>query len=233
MNSIPTHVSIIMDGNGRWAKERGQERLFGHSEGLESVRVCIEHSIKRGIKYLSLFAFSEENWSRPTDEVNGLMELMVKAIVNEVPIFQKNGIKLKVIGDLDKLPQNIKDGAIESMSLTQDNTNLELIVFISYSGKWDIVQATNKFIENNFLKGKEGLVVNVNEIEKYLSTYPIPDPDLLIRTSGEIRISNYMLWQTAYTEFYFTETLWPDFRTNELDAALEAYSQRSRRFGKI
>ena len=230
--SVPEHVTVIMDGNGRWAKLRGQERLYGHKEGVESVRACTEFAVEKGIKYLSVFAFSEENWDRPVEEIEGLMQLMLMAITKETPLFQKNGIRFRVIGDFSRLSDKLKGEIDDCMKLTEDNTNLQLIIFLSYSGKWDIVQAANKVVEMK-LKAGETPAVTAMELAANLSTADIPDPDLLIRTSGEQRISNYMLWQTAYTEYYFTDVLWPDFRKTEFQKALDAYSKRERRFGKV
>ena len=230
--SVPEHVTVIMDGNGRWAKLRGQERLYGHKEGVESVRACTEFAVEKGIKYLSVFAFSEENWDRPVEEIEGLMQLMLMAITKETPLFQKNGIRFRVIGDFSRLSDKLKGEIDDCMKLTEDNTNLQLIIFLSYSGKWDIVQAANKVVEKKLQAG-EIPQVTAQELHANLSTADIPDPDLLIRTSGEQRISNYMLWQTAYTEYYFTEVLWPDFRKTEFQQALDAYSRRERRFGKV
>ena len=224
---LPLHVSMIMDGNGRWAKEKGKERLFGHAEGIESVRACTEYAVERGIKYLSLFAFSTENWNRPIEEVEGLMRMMLKAISNETPTFVKNGIRFRVIGDFSGLSQELQQEIEDCQKLTEKFNNLILIVFLSYSGKWDILQAARKAAQ----AGKSN--ISEEDFESYLSTAGIPDPDLIIRTSGEQRISNYMLWQAAYSELYFTKTLWPDFRKNEFRLALEEYASRSRRFGKI
>lgn len=233
--NVPEHVTIIMDGNGRWAKQRGQERLYGHKEGVESVRACTEMAVEKGIKYLSVFAFSEENWERPVAEIEGLMQLMLKAITMETPTFQKNGVRFRVIGDFSRLSQKLRDEIDECMKLTEENTNLQLIIFLSYSGKWDIVQAANKFFESNAeaIKKGENPQLTADILSRNLSTAGIPDPDLLIRTSGEQRISNYMLWQTAYTEYYFTEVLWPDFRKTEFQCALDAYSNRDRRYGRV
>ena len=228
---IPAHVSIIMDGNGRWAKMRGQERIFGHKAGTESVRASVEYAVEKGIKYLSLFAFSEENWDRPVAEVEGLMKLMLKAILDETPTFQKNGIRFKVIGDFSRLSEELRREIDDCMAVTSGNTTLTLIIFLSYSGKWDIVQAVNRFMEEN--KEARVLKLDAATLSDYLSTKDIPDPDLLIRTSGEQRISNYMLWQTAYTEYYFTDVLWPDFRKPQFQQALDAFAQRDRRFGKV
>ncbi len=230
-NKMPLHVAMIMDGNGRWAKQRGQERVFGHKEGVESVRACVEYAVEKGIRYLSVFAFSEENWDRPVEEVEALMQLMLKAILNETPTFQKNGIRFMVIGDFSRLSGNLRKEIDDCMALTEQNTALTLIVFLSYSGKWDIIQAANRFMADH--KDDPAAVMDANALNCYLSTSGIPDPDLLIRTSGEQRISNFMLWQTAYTEFYFTDILWPDFRKTEFQHALDAYFQRDRRYGKV
>ena len=232
--NIPKHVTVIMDGNGRWAKQRGKERLFGHKEGVESVRACTEMAVEKGVKFLSVFAFSEENWDRPVAEIEGLMQLMLKAIAAETPTFQKIGVRFRVIGDFSRLSQKLRDEIDDCMKLTANNTGLQLIVFLSYSGKWDIVQATNKIIVNCKNRGNGEIpAITAQDIAANLSTADIPDPDLLIRTSGEQRISNYMLWQTAYTEYYFTDVLWPDFRKAEFQQALDAYSNRERRFGKV
>lgn len=228
---IPAHVTIIMDGNGRWAKQRGKERLFGHKAGTDSVRACVEYAVETGIKYLSLFAFSEENWDRPVEEVEGLMQLMLKAILDETPTFQKNGIRFRVIGDFSRLSEKLRKEIDDCMSLTANNSNLTLIIFLSYSGKWDILQAANRFMAEN--RNNADAVLDSGTLGRYLSTYGIPDPDLLIRTSGEQRISNFMLWQTAYTEYYFTGVLWPDFRKTDFRLALEAFSKRDRRYGKV
>lgn len=224
---LPLHVSMIMDGNGRWATEKGKNRLFGHAEGIESVRACTEYAVEVGIKYLSLFAFSTENWGRPQDEVEGLMSMMIKAIAKETPTFVRQGIRFRVIGDFSSLSQKLQQEIEDCQKLTEKFDNLTLIVFLSYSGKWDILQAARRIAE----AGK----INVSEEDfaSYLSTAGIPDPDLIIRTSGEQRISNYMLWQAAYSEFYFTKTLWPDFRKNEFRLALEEYASRNRRYGKV
>ncbi len=225
-----SHVTIIMDGNGRWAKQKGRERLYGHRAGAESVRACIETSVKRGVKYLSLYAFSEENWARPKAEVEGLMTLMVKALVDEMPNLMKNDIRLLVIGNRARLSDKLNRQIDKSMQASADNKTLTVILFVSYSGKWDILQAVQRYAQD-FAEGKQ--CEGEGGFEGYLSTYGIPDPDLLIRTSGEQRISNFMLWQCAYTEYYFTEILWPDFRGNEFEQALDTYYGRDRRYGKV
>lgn len=226
-NIIPTHVTIIMDGNGRWAKARGLERINGHFEGVESVRDCCEYAVEVGIRYLSLYAFSTENWGRPQDEVTGLMALMARSVLKERPVFMKNNIRFRVIGDRTPLPSDLCDDIQEAEDETSTNTGLTLIVMLNYSGKWDIIQAARRYAAEG---GGEPLDDKL--FSSYLSTAGIPDPDLMIRTSGEQRISNYMLWQCAYTEFYFTETLWPDFRREQFQSALDVYAGRQRRFGK-
>lgn len=220
--NLPKHVSIIMDGNGRWAKERGKERIYGHFEGVESVRSVTEACVELGIPYLSLFAFSEENWQRPQEEVEALMGLMLKSMHNEYPTFVKNGVRFRVLGNLERLSSTLRDEIDYLEKATEGGDKLTMVLFMSYSGKWDIQQAANKMAA----AGASGL-------EPFLVTAGIPDPDLIIRTSGEKRISNYLLWQAAYSEFVFTDTLWPDFRKDSFRAALEEYSSRDRRFGKV
>ena len=228
ISKIPQHVSIIMDGNGRWAKARGKVRLEGHKEGVESVRACLEFAVEMKIKYLSLFAFSTENWGRPSDEVQGLWALMLKAIERETKYLIKNRVRVLMLGNLQQLDPDLRLAIEGLMEATAGGQGTTLVVMINYSGKWDIVQAANRFAEEN--PGKQILP---EDFDRYLITAGVPDPDLLIRTSGEERISNYMLWQTAYTEFYFTDTLWPDFRKKEFRLALEEYARRDRRFGKV
>lgn len=217
-----------MDGNGRWAKERGKERIYGHFEGVESVRSVTEQSAALGIKYLSLFAFSEENWGRPEDEVTALMGLMVKAMANELPTFLKNGIRFLVLGNRERLGSEMNAAIDDMVAKTSDAKGLTLILFVSYSGKWDITQAARRaaadFPDGNF---------TIDDLNARMVTAGIPDPDLIIRTSGEKRLSNYLLWQGAYSEFVFTDTLWPDFRKESYMEALEEYSFRDRRFGKV
>jgi undecaprenyl diphosphate synthase len=222
LNKIPTHVSIIMDGNGRWAQEHGKDRIYGHFEGVESVRSITEACVEYGIKYLSLFAFSEENWQRPKMEVDALMSLMFDNIKKEKDSFMKNGVKLLVLGDRERLSQKLNASIDAIMEQTVANETLTMILFVSYSGKWDIRQAARRM-------AKEG----AQDLEPYLVTAGIPDPDLVIRTSGEKRISNYLLWQAAYSEFVFSPTLWPDFRKERFREALEEYATRDRRFGKV
>lgn len=228
---IPTHVSIIMDGNGRWAKERGQERTFGHFEGVESVRACTEAAVEAGVKYLSLFAFSEENWGRPVSEVNTLMELMMNAMKGEFETFMSNDIRFVVLGNRAHLSDTLNAAIDEMMEKTAGNNRLTLILFLSYSGKWDILQAARKMAA--VMAANPGIELNSSDFSRFLVTADIPDPDLLIRTSGEQRISNYLLWQCAYSEFYFTPTLWPDFRKEAFREALAEYARRDRRYGKV
>ena len=227
---IPRHVSIIMDGNGRWAKARGKERVQGHIEGVESVRACVEAAAEEGVEFLSLYAFSEENWNGPAEEVSALMDLMMLSIRREVGSFVKNGIRCIVLGNRSRLSEKARS-AIEGMEReTAGGRRMTLVVFLSYSGKWDILQAAQKAAAAH----PEGLeALTQEEFSSYLVTAGIPDPDLLIRTSGEQRISNYLLWQCAYTEFLFTDVLWPDFRKEEFRSALREYAKRDRRFGKV
>ena len=219
---LPVHVSIIMDGNGRWAKERGKERVYGHFEGVESVRACTEAAVENGIKYLSLFAFSEENWGRPDQEVNTLMELMFKSMQNELPTLLKNDVRFVVLGNRARLSDKLNAGIDDLMARTASCSRLTLIVFLSYSGKWDILQAARKMAQ-----------AGADELEPFLVTAGFPDPDLIIRTSGEQRLSNFLLWQGAYSEFYFTDVLWPDFRKDAFREALADYARRDRRYGKV
>lgn len=231
LNRLPVHVSLIMDGNGRWAQLRGKDRVFGHSEGVESVRAVMEASVEWGIRYVSFYAFSEENWNRPEAEVNTLMELMCKAMKQELPTFNKYGVRFMVLGNRARLSDSLNATIDEIMSSTESNGKLTMILFLSYSGKWDILQAAEKMAHDLIENG--GRKVDIDDFSHYLVTDGIPDPDLLIRTSGEKRISNYLLWQTAYTEFVFTDVLWPDFRKEEFRAALKEYASRDRRFGKV
>ena len=234
--NIPVHVSLIMDGNGRWAKEKGKERVYGHFEGVESVRACVEAAIETGVKYLSLYAFSEENWNRPQAEVDALMGLMVKAMAAEMPSLAKNGVRFMVIGNRERLAPELNEMIDSCMSSTAHNETLTLIVMLSYSGKWDILQAAKKMAVEMYEcqeKLEEILEMDVNGFDRYLATAGIPDPDLIVRTSGECRLSNYFLWQGAYSELLFVDTLWPDFRKDEFRNAVEYYTKRDRRYGKV
>lgn len=226
---IPRHISIIMDGNGRWAKSHGKPRAEGHVEGVRSVKVITEECVKLGVEYLSLYTFSEENWSRPAEEVAALMGLMIKSINDEYDTLMDNGVRFRVLGNRSRLSPEVLD-AIENLEkATEHNPNTTMLVMLSYSGRWDILQATRSLISSGI--SPEDLTME--DIGGALVTAGIPDPDLLIRTSGEERISNYMLWQTAYTEFVFTDVLWPDFREEQLRDAIREYSRRDRRFGKV
>ena len=231
MENIPQHVSIIMDGNGRWAKARGKERIYGHYEGVESVRACLEAAVEEGVKYLSLYAFSEENWNRPEQEVLGLMELMMKAMKKELVTFMDNHIRFVVLGNRARLSDSLNKTIDEMMAQTAANDTATLILFLSYSGQWDILQAMKKAAAS--LTAEDFQALKPEDFAPYLVTAGIPDPDLLIRTSGELRISNYLLWQCAYTEFYFSDVLWPDFRKPQFREALRVYAQRDRRYGKL
>ncbi|MBR5212087.1 MAG: di-trans,poly-cis-decaprenylcistransferase [Bacteroidales bacterium] len=236
MTNVPVHVSMIMDGNGRWAKERGKERVFGHFEGVESVRACVEAAVETGVKYLSIYAFSEENWNRPQDEVLALMGLMVKAMAAEMKKLDQNGVRFMVIGNRERLDDELNRTIDDCMSMTAHNDTLTLIVLLSYSGKWDILQAAKKMVEevaDHPERKDEILSMGIDGFDRYLATAGIPDPDLIVRTSGECRLSNYLLWQGAYSELLFVDTLWPDFRKEEFRAALDYYSKRDRRYGKV
>ncbi len=233
---IPVHVSMIMDGNGRWARERGEERIRGHVEGVESVRACTEAAVEAGVRYLSLFAFSEEHWNRPEPEVLLLLELMVKSISNELPVLMKNRVRFVVLGNRARLGDSLNSAIDECMEQTRENDRMTLIIFLSYSGKWDILQAAKRLaveLSENPDRMESIMSMEVGDFDGYLVTSGIPDPDLIVRTSGEKRISNYMLWQSAYSEFFFTDTLWPDFRKEQFMAALDDYAKRDRRYGKV
>ena len=229
---LPKHIAIIMDGNGRWAKERGKQRLFGHQSAIQSVREVSEASAEIGVKYLTLYAFSTENWSRPLAEVSGLMSLLATTIRNEVSTMNKNSIKLNAIGDLQSLPRTNYEQLMQAIKDTSHNTRMVLTLALSYSGRWDLLQATRRMAQ----EAADGKLlpsdINDQTLSSYLSTAGMPDPELLIRTSGEERISNFLLWQLAYSELYFTPKYWPDFRKADLYEAILNYQHRERRFGK-
>ncbi len=231
--NLPSHIAVIMDGNGRWAKSRGAERIFGHQNAITAVREIAETAAELGIQYLTLYAFSTENWARPKLEVDGLMTLLVSTIRDEISTLTKNNIKLRTIGETESLPKGCQEELQEAIEETSGNTGLTLTLALSYSGRMEIVKAIRQIGKDI----KAGLVdpddVDANAFEAYLDTNDIPDPELLIRTSGEMRISNFLLWQIAYTELYITEKLWPDFRKEDLYEAISAYQSRERRFGKI
>lgn len=232
LQNLPRHVAVIMDGNGRWAKSKGASRIFGHQNGVKSVKDVIEAAAEIGIEYITLYAFSTENWNRPAEEVNALMELLVKTIYDETPTLNKNKIRLLAIGDIKSLPEKCQQQLNAAMKDTAQNTRLNLVLALSYSAKWEILDAVKRIAE----EAKTGKISPENIDEKifsdHLSTAGIPDPELMIRTSGECRISNFLLWQLAYAEFYFTETLWPDFRRDDFYKAIISYQNRERRFGK-
>ncbi len=231
-DKLPRHIAIIMDGNGRWAQEKGENRLFGHFHGVESVRSVVEGAAEIGIQYLTLYAFSTENWDRPATEVQGLMELLVSTIRKEVPTLNKNNIQLQVIGDTSMLPLNAIAELKEAIRETQANTGLRLVMALSYSSRWEIIQAVKSIgvaVESGQLSSA---AITQQVFEEHLTTAGIPDPELMIRTSGEFRVSNFLLYQLAYAELYFTETLWPDFRKEHLYEAIVDFQRRERRFGK-
>jgi undecaprenyl diphosphate synthase len=230
-NNVPSHIAIVMDGNGRWAKIRGKSRIEGHIKAKKSVRESIEFCVENKIDYLSLFAFSTENWSRPKLEVKALMTLLHVVIKEELNNLIEQNIKLKVIGDLKGLPKKTEESLKVAISKTKENSGLTLILAINYSGKWDILNATKKILENE----KKVDFANFNEkyFENHLATSNIPEPELMIRTSGEQRISNFYLWQSAYSELYFTDILWPDFSKKELNNAIFEFKKRNRRFGSV
>lgn len=231
-NNLPKHIAIIMDGNGRWAKQKGNIRLFGHNNGAKSVNEVIEASVELGIKHLTLYAFSTENWNRPKFEIEGLMKLLVSTIEKELVKLKAHNVRLTTIGEFEKLPNNVKEKLNFAISETAQNNGLNLVLALSYSGRWEIKEAVKKMAEK-LLSGQLN-IENIDEstINQYLSTYSIPDPELLIRTSGEYRISNFLLWQIAYTELYFSKKLWPDFTKQDFYEAIFSYQQRERRFGK-
>ena len=230
---IPRHIAIIMDGNGRWAKERGMPRISGHSEGVERVRDTVRACAQLGVQYLTLYTFSTENWKRPKDEVSFLMRLLLKALKDETDELQTNNVRIRTIGDLSSLPQEVQAELLDSIEKTRKNTGLTLILALSYSGRWDLTQAI-RHLARDIREGKLTEQDVTDElVGKYLSTAGIPDPDLLIRTSGEFRLSNFLLWQLAYTEIYISSRFWPGFRRDELYAAIANYQQRERRFGMV
>ncbi|PIQ22186.1 MAG: isoprenyl transferase [Cytophagales bacterium CG18_big_fil_WC_8_21_14_2_50_42_9] len=233
VNNLPKHVAVIMDGNGRWAKKKGGLRIFGHQNAITAVRETVEAAAELGINYLTLYAFSTENWSRPQHEVNALMHLLVSTIRKETATLTKNNIRLQAIGDVDALPKACRKELLEAIELTAENERMTLVLALSYSGRWELTQAMKAIgqqIENGNLSADD---INEKTIAAYLATAGMPDPELLIRTSGEQRISNFLLWQLAYTELYITDLLWPDFRKQHLFEALIAFQSRERRFGKI
>ena len=231
-SKLPQHIAIIMDGNGRWAKQHGAERIYGHENGVKSVREVTEAAAELGVKYITLYAFSTENWSRPQAEVIALMQLLVHTISIETATLNKNNIRLLAIGDLKSLPQDCYNELQEAIEKTKNNTRTTLVLALSYSARWELTDAVKQIaekIENKTLSAKD---INENTITSHLSTAVIPEPELMIRTSGEHRISNFLLWQLAYSELYFTDKLWPDFRKEDFYEAIIDYQHRERRFGK-
>lgn len=230
---VPEHIAIIMDGNGRWAKNRGNIRSYGHKVGVDSVRDVTEACAQIGVKYLTLYAFSTENWGRPKMEVSALMRLLARSLRDEAENLNENNIKLETIGQIDRFPKSCQRELSEAMDLTKNNDRLQLCLALSYSGRWDITEAVKKLAQSV----KEGEIdpdeIDDEMISAHLSTADVPDPELIIRTSGEYRISNFLLWQLAYSELYITETCWPDFRREELYKAIQSFQQRERRFGKV
>ncbi len=231
-DKLPSHIAIIMDGNGRWARQRGMDRIFGHQQGVKALREIIEASAELKIKFLTVYAFSTENWGRPDDEVSALMGIMVQSLNNETDTLVRNNIRLSAIGDTGRLADDVRERLLETIHVTSDATGLNLIVAMSYSSRWEMTEAA----KNLAMEIAGDLVdpdsVNEFNFEKYLTTQGVPDPELMIRTSGEMRISNFLLWQLAYTELYFTEVLWPDFGKEELYKAIIDFQKRERRFGK-
>ncbi|MCU0455058.1 MAG: isoprenyl transferase [Bacteroidales bacterium] len=229
---LPVHIAIIMDGNGRWAVQHGKDRIFGHHQGVESVRSIIEAAAELGIGYLTLYAFSTENWGRPGNEVEALMGIMVQSLNNETDTLLKNNIRLTAVGDLDRLADDVRDRLSETIRITSASSGLTLIVGLSYSARWEITEAARKIAYEAATGRLDPGSLTEEKFEKYLTTQGVPDPDLMIRTSGELRISNFLLWQLAYSELYFTEKLWPDFGKEDLYEAIISYQKRERRFGK-
>lgn len=231
-DKLPRHIAIIMDGNGRWAAQFGNERTFGHEHGVDAVRSVVEGAGEIGVEYLTLYAFSTENWSRPKDEVDALMGLFVQAISEETDELLKSNVRLRAIGDISSLPQNVQEKFLWSIEKLSSCTGLTLVIAISYSSRWEIIEAVKKVAEDVKIGIIDSSDIDNNTFERYLNTYHMPDPELLIRTSGEVRISNFLLWQIAYSELYFTSKLWPDFRKEDLFEAICEYQNRERRFGK-
>lgn len=233
LENVPTHVAIIMDGNGRWARQQGHERLFGHNTGVESVREALRAAQNTGVKYLTLYAFSTENWNRPKEEVDGLMDLLVRTITNEVDELHENDVKIRTIGDFEGLPSGCQSALNEAIEKTASNSGVNLILALNYSSRWELLNAV-RTIASEVKEGTIDLSSITNAtIESHLCTKDIPDPELLIRTSGEHRVSNFLLWQIAYSEFHFTDILWPDFKEEDLYKAILDYQSRERRFGMV
>lgn len=233
ISKAPKHIAIIMDGNGRWAKKQGHERLYGHNFGVESVRETLKAAKQLKVQYLTMYAFSTENWNRPKDEVDGLMDLLVRSIAAEVGELMENGVRLMTIGDTEGLPEACRNELMEAIQQTKGNTEITLVLALNYSSRWEITNALQKVVKSVKASELTEEEITIEKIEEFLTTRGIPDPELLIRTSGEHRISNFLLWQIAYTEFHFTEVLWPDFREEDLFKAVLDYQSRERRFGMV
>ena len=233
LTKTPKHVAIIMDGNGRWAQKQGHLRLYGHNFGVESIRETLKAAKELKIQYLTLYAFSTENWNRPKEEVAGLMDLLVKSLANEIKELSDTGVRLLTIGDIEGLPKECQDELQESIELTKNNTEINLVLALNYSARWEIIDAVKKIAAN--IKSNDLSIDKISSelFDSFLNTKDIPDPELLIRTSGEHRISNFLLWQIAYTEFHFTEVLWPDFKRDDLYKAVLDFQSRERRFGMV
>jgi len=231
LDKLPEHIAVIMDGNGRWARKKGNSRIFGHRNGVTSVRETVEAAAELGIKFLTLYAFSTENWNRPQKEVDALMSLLVSSLHEETPTLLKNNISLASIGDMSRLSEKVAGQLTTAIEKTAHNTGLKLILALNYSGRWEIIDAVNRIVAD-VVSGKLSLGLTAEMFSGYLNTQNIPDPELLIRTSGEFRVSNFLLWQIAYTELYFTSTLWPDFRREDFYKAIVDFQKRERRFGK-
>jgi len=229
-NHIPKHIAIIMDGNGRWAKKQSKPRVYGHQKGVNTVREITEEAAKLGVKYLTLYTFSTENWNRPSEEIDALMDILVSAIENETPELMNKGVRILSIGDTNRLSDKSRETLNRCIEITSNNSTITVVLAISYSARWEIVNAIKKIVEKT--PHKDALEINEHTIEKHLTTWGIPDPDLLIRTGGEKRISNFLLWQIAYSELYFTDEYWPDFSRYSLHKAIADYQIRERRFGK-
>ncbi|WP_020536313.1 isoprenyl transferase [Lewinella cohaerens] len=233
LERLPKHIAVIMDGNGRWAKEKGKPRVFGHRNGVKSVREITEGAAEIGVEYLTLYAFSTENWKRPKLEISALMRLLVETVYQETNTLMENNIRLQAIGEIDKLPKATYNALLEGIENTKNNTRMTLVLALNYSGRWDITQATQKLAASAAKGELKAEDINAEQIAGALSTHGMPDPELLIRTSGENRISNFLLWELAYAEFYFSPVFWPDFRKPNFYQAIVDYQQRERRFGKI
>ena len=227
------HVAIIMDGNGRWAKARGEERLYGHMQGVESIRRAIRGAMEHGVKYLTLYAFSTENWGRPREEIDGLMELLVENTVRETPELKRQGVRIRFIGDTDSMSDNVRRSKAYAEEETEGNDRLTLVIALNYSARWEITRMAQRLAREAVEGRIDPEAITARTVDEYLATAGYPDPDLIIRTSGEYRLSNFLLWQAAYSEFYFTPVQWPDFDEAEFARAIEAYAKRERRYGGV